>query len=321
MASSPSEDLTKEVYRWLVDEKHAEEKEAALKSLWKETDGNVDMSTLISLDKVYNKIGKSKRGGILFLSSVWKYSVAALVILAVSISATFFFISHHASSEVAMVQHFTSAGDMAVIKLPDGSEVQTNSETLLFYPEVFNGATRTVYLVGEANFKVKKNPDQPFIVKSDHMSITALGTEFNVDAYPGNGEMTTTLIHGKVKVDFGGGSKNFILNPGQQVVYQRNTSAVQLLKADIEDVTAWQRGLFVFKGVTIKDVLATLEHRYAVTFQYNANLFNDDKYNFRFHEKSSINDIMTIMQEVVGTFSYRLDGDICYIKGLQKQRK
>ena len=40
-------------------------------------------------------------------------------------------------SEVAMIEKFTPAGDMITIELPDGSKVQTNSGTLLLYPEAF----------------------------------------------------------------------------------------------------------------------------------------------------------------------------------------
>ena len=42
---------------------------------------------------------------------------------------------------------------MNVIELPDGSKVQTNSGTILLYPEVFKGDTRTVYLIGELILK------------------------------------------------------------------------------------------------------------------------------------------------------------------------
>lgn len=88
----------------------------------------------------------------------------------------------------------------------------------------------------------------------------------------------------------------------------------RLAEANIEDVTAWQKGMYVFRGVTMSEILNELERRYAVTFQYNANLFNDDKFNFRFREKSTLEDILNIMQEVVGGFSHELKGNICYIK-------
>ena len=88
----------------------------------------------------------------------------------------------------------------------------------------------------------------------------------------------------------------------------------KLAEANIEDVTAWQKGMYVFRGVTMSAILNELERRYAVTFQYNANLFNDDKFNFRFREKSTLEDILNIMQEVVGGFNHELKGNICYIK-------
>ena len=47
-ASGHSENVTKEVHQWLLDEEHADEKEAALNTLWKETEGKVDSGTWTS---------------------------------------------------------------------------------------------------------------------------------------------------------------------------------------------------------------------------------------------------------------------------------
>lgn len=318
-ASEHSENVTKEVHQWLLDDEHVNEKETALNTLWKETEGKVDVGTWTSLAKVYDKLGVGQQEAKpRFRMRVWQYAAAAVVVLAVAISGTFYF-TKDMYSEIAMVEKFTPAGNMNIIELPDGSKVQTNSGTILLYPEVFKGDTRTVYLIGEANFKVKKNPEQPFIVKSTTMSVTALGTEFNVMAYPENEEIIATLIHGKIKVDCNNGKESYILNPGQQVTYLRTTSKSLLADANLEDVTAWQKGMFVFRGATMKEILSTLEQRYAITFQYNANLFNEDKYNFRFRENSSIKEIMDVMQEVVGGFDYKIQEEICYIKATRKK--
>lgn len=144
---------------------------------------------------------------------IWQYAAVAVVVLAVAISGTFFY-AKNMYSEVAMIEKFTPAGDMITIELPDGSKVQTNSGTLLLYPEAFKGDTRTVYLVGEANFKVKKDPEKPFIVRSGSMAVTALGTEFNVGAYPESNEIVATLLHGKIKVDCDEERRNYILQSG-----------------------------------------------------------------------------------------------------------
>lgn len=315
-ASKHNEEVTKEVHQWLLDEEYADEKEAALNLLWEETEATPDADTWKSLSSVYRKVGVEKRGKAMLRIRIGRYVAAAVVLIAVSVFGTFL-ITKNQFTEVAMLENLTQTGRMDHIQLPDGSMVQTNSGTILLYPEAFKGDTRTVYLIGEANFQVKKNLEQPFIVKSATMSVTALGTEFNIAAYPESNEMIATLINGKIKVDCDNGKKSYVLTPGQQVAYNRNTETSILTNADLENVTAWQKGMSLFRGVTMKEILATLERRYGITFQYNADLFNDDKYNFRFREKTNIEDIMVIVQEVVGKFEYRLEGNTCYIKKIR----
>ena len=53
-------------------------------------------------------------------------------------------------------------------------------------------------LEGEAYFEVAKDKDKPFIVKTKEQSIEALGTKFNVSAYPTDSLLTTTLLEGSV---------------------------------------------------------------------------------------------------------------------------
>lgn len=305
-------EITQEVHQWLLEPEHADEKETALKSLWEKTEQMPDASTWDSLAAVYQKVEADKKTSFRYLR-LWRYAAAAVILLAVSVSGTFFF-TKNKYSEVAMVQQFTPDGNMKTVELPDGSFVQTNSGTLLLYPKAFKGDTRTVYLIGEANFKVKKNPDKPFIVKSTTMSVTALGTEFNVAAYPESNEIVATLIHGKVFVDCGEGKKNYILSPGQEVTFSRNTGVSFMKNADLADVTAWQKGEFVFRGVTIKEILSTLERRFNMTIQCNVSFFNNDKYNFRFRKNADITEILEVMKEVVGGFKYKVDGNVCYLK-------
>lgn len=53
------------------------------------------------------------------------------------------------------------------VTLPDGTIVWLNNNTEnSFIPEVFSSTERSVYLEGEAYFKVTKNKALPFVVKS-----------------------------------------------------------------------------------------------------------------------------------------------------------
>lgn len=313
-ASEHSEKVTTKVHRWLLKDIHVLEKEAAIHAQWSESEGKIDAGTWTSLSKVYNKIGVTEgKKRFCYSYKVWRNVAAAAVVVAVvSVSGAFFFAKTFYSESV-MIESLTSAGDMSLIELPDGSQVQTNSGTLLLYPEKFKGNTRTVYLIGEANFKVKKNPDKPFIVKSATVAVTALGTEFNVSAYPENEDIVATLIQGKIKVDCGNHDP-YILTPGQQVTYMKYMKRSMLVDANLQDVTAWQKGLNIFRAKTVKEILSVLERRFNVTFQYNINQFGEDKYNFSFRGNSDITEIMNIMKEVVQGFDYRIKENVCYIK-------
>lgn len=317
-ASEHSENVTKEVHQWLVDEEHADEKEAAVHALWEETEGKVDAGTWTSLANVYKKAGADTTVKKRYQLFSWRYVAAAVAILVITVSGTFGLTKNFFAEEaVAMIETYTPDGKSQQIELPDGSKVYVNSGTLLLYPDAFKSDTRTIYLIGEAVFNVKKDPKKPFIVRSANMSVTALGTEFNVTAYPEDAEIVATLIHGKVKVDCDQQGKSYILNPGQQVIYNRKTTESKMADANLEDVTAWQRGQIVFRGSTMEDIVLTLGRRFDITFQYNTNLFTKDKYNFSFRKDADIVEVMEVMKEVTGKFTYKLDGNVCYMKTIK----
>lgn len=309
--------MTKEVHQWLVDEEHADEKDTALNTLWKETEGKVDAGTWTSLENVYHKVGVSADTKKQYRLFPWKYA-AAVAMFVITVSGTFL-LTKNAFEEktVAMIEQYIPDGKTHEFELPDGSRVHVNSGTLLLYPDTFKGDTRTVYLIGEADFKVKKNPDKPFIVRSANMSVTALGTEFNVAAYPEDPEIVATLIQGKVKVDYEQSDNSYILSPGQQVVYNRKTAQSKVADANLEDVTAWKRGQIIFRGSTMEEILLTLERRFDITFQYNTNLFTNDEYNFSFSKNTDIGEVMEVIKEVTGKFTYKIDKNICYMKTVE----
>lgn len=74
-------------------------------------------------------------------------------------------------------------GNAYELELADGTHVWLNAESELSYPTRFAGEMREVRLKGEAFFDVAKNPDCPFVVRTDEVAVQVLGTSFNVSAY------------------------------------------------------------------------------------------------------------------------------------------
>lgn len=310
-----SDSLTDEIHHWLIQKHHQGLKEKALRKVWDETQAKPDACTEESFQQVLNRLQISN----VILSrthhwGVWRYT-AAVAILCISVVSTFLLTKHAMrQTTVSMVEKYIRNGETGIIDLPDGSVAYLNSGSYILYPNNFEGNTRVVHLIGEANFKVAKDPDKPFIVKSADVFVTALGTEFDVEAYPEDDEIVATLLQGKIKVETALDTASYVLSPGEQVVYNKKTAQSHLMMARLSDVTAWQRGEIIFRGCTAKEVFQQLERYYGITFRYNPNLFNEDKYNFKFKRNAGMEEILEVLQIVIGNFDYQVGEHVCYIK-------
>jgi ferric-dicitrate binding protein FerR (iron transport regulator) len=307
-----------EFHRWLTGDKFFQEKERALRDVWNTMPENglaeVSPNTRRSLKDVYKKIRRRRRRKIsIGILRLWQVSAACLLIALLS---TFYIFSDNTPATIDLVELYVPTAEISHLTLPDGTRVQMNSNATLLYPEQFTGESRCVYLMGEANFKIAKNEKQPFIVKSNDFQVTALGTEFNLQVYPNESTISTTLLSGCVEVRFNNQSTAQVLRPNEQLTYNKHTKEGTISRPDINDVTAWQRGELVFKSVTLHDIFKVLERKYPYSFVYALNTLEDDKYMFRFKDKTSIQEVMDIIVEVSGNIRYKIEGDKCCISPL-----
>ncbi|QKG58248.1 FecR family protein [Hymenobacter sp. BRD128] len=163
-------------------------------------------------------------------------------------------------------------------QLPDGSAIALHPGSSLRYATAFAGPRRDVYLTGEAFFKVTKNPARPFLVFTNHLVTTVLGTSFRVKAYTGSKETYVAVREGKVAVQArhnahleatpaSPAAAGVLLLPNQQVVY---SAAKRYLKKELVDkpvVLAPQ--VFEFEERPVTEVLTALEKAYGVDIGYD----------------------------------------------------
>ena len=251
-----------EFYQWLVDEDHASQKEDALRELWNKAQRQKNVK---GMQKSYERLKKQE--GIPTVPKerrirpihIWQSAAAILFLL---LASSVYLSTVGAKAETDLLQQYIPIAEMRSLTLPDGTKVQLNSKSTLLYPQNFTGKDRSVFLIGEANFKVKPDKKHPFIVKSNDFQVTALGTEFNVSAYPENPVLAATLISGSVLVEYNGLKSQVILKPNEQLAYNKNTHCHSLDHPDMKEVTAWQRGELVFREMSVKDIITILERKY-----------------------------------------------------------
>ena len=149
------------------------------------------------------------------------------------------------------------------ISLEDGTRVWLNSESTLKYPEVFTGTTREVFLEGEAYFEVARNTNCPFIVHTGIQNVRVLGTSFGITNYADDQNLTTTLVSGKVQVEFPGFSDEvFLLESGFQLACDRQNRKIEKRTVDVYEYVAWKDGKYVFTRKRLEDILTTLSRWY-----------------------------------------------------------
>ena len=185
------------------------------------------------------------------------------------------------------------------IELEDGTKVWINSASRLRYPVVFSSNSREVYLEGEAYFEVQRDVDRPFIVHSGEQKVTVLGTSFGISCYASEANDYTTLVSGKVKVDFERGKQSFMLEPGMQVAYNKESGIAIEKKVDVAEFVAWKNGKYIFNQKRLEDILSTLSRWYdfevfyrnedvkEVLFSGELRRFDDFSYLLRLIERTS----------------------------------
>lgn len=301
----------KKVQRWLADEEHVDEKDEALRMLWKQAgEREVPNGMQQSIRQMQQNIGVKPISHKNYQLFVWR--AAAILLLAVSSVSVYLMLEKERPIK-DLVECYIPTAEIHELTLPDGTHVMLNSKSTLLYPEQFDGKTRSVYLIGEANFKVKPDKKHPFIVKANDYQVTALGTEFNVNAYPESNELIATLLEGSVKVEFNNLISNVILKPNEQLIYNKHTKEHNLRLPEIDDVTAWQRGELVFSNMHLEDIFTSLERKFPYAFIYSLHSMKKNTYSFRFQNQANLEEIMGIISQVVGDVNYVIKGNKCYV--------
>ncbi len=181
------------------------------------------------------------------------------------------------SPEIAFNTLSTTKGGQYQMTLSDGTRVWLNAVSSIRFPVTFTGSQRPVEITGEAYFEVARNPKRPFVVSINGMEIKVLGTHFNVNGYPDEDGIKTTLLEGSVKISKGTSSQ--VLTPGQQANVGNNGKLNVTDNADMEKAVSWKDGYFHFNKSRLETVMRELSRWYDIDIIYE-NPTNINPYSF-----------------------------------------
>ncbi|UWY28096.1 DUF4974 domain-containing protein [Flavobacterium sp. TR2] len=192
-------------------------------------------------------------------------------------------------------------GGQFFVQLADSTKVWLNSESQLKYPVAFvDGQTRQVELVyGEAYFEVSpstKHKGSRFKVKTQEQNVEVIGTEFNIKAYRDETAIYTTLVEGVVAVS--NAAKKQILTPSQQSKITEYNGSISVSEVDVYNEISWRKGLFVFKGMPLKDIAKVLSRWYDVDIVFADPALGNVKFNGVLNKNQKLEDILTTIKNI-----------------------
>lgn len=187
----------------------------------------------------------------------------------------------------------TPRGGEYTVVLADGTQVWLNADSELKYPVQFLDTVRRVYLRGEAYFAVAKREYQPFVVVSEGIQVTVLGTEFNLRNYRAE-EMATTLVEGAVWLTHKSGGE-CCLKPGQQAVVRNGGIVVK--EVETSRYTCWKEGYFSFDDKTLDEILQELARWYDFTYFYRNSGLAEQVLTAKLRKFDSVDKIFDILTE------------------------
>jgi ferric-dicitrate binding protein FerR (iron transport regulator) len=321
------------------------ETEQWLSALWQSVEGQRD--TFIHQDEIYKRLIQKIQPSqtkytaatkectddrtLRWIHSAMRYAAVFVLTMALSwywfrsdkpvkVSATALSIPS-VTSEVSVTY-----GSKTRILLPDSSVVFLNSGSTLSYPSVFD-SERHVTLTGEGYFMVRSDSLHPFLVHASDVCIKALGTEFNVKAYPEEQNVETVLVSGSVKILKQGQSKPIVeLKPGERASYTKNTpkqlavadkpaKIEHRMKIDIikpEESTGWVNNRLEFDAEPFEQIAVRLERWFNVEIEIKNARLSKTRLSGRY-DTENIEQVMHSLQ-MAASFTYKIEKNRIIIK-------
>lgn len=261
-----------------------------------------------AFSKIMRRAGRQRRT----TAARWIAAAAVIIIPALSL-----YISRIHIDKPAEIQQLTASagnGHTTTVYLPDSTKVVLNSGSVLFYPSAFSDKERIVCLSGEALFDVRADKERPFFVTTSDMKVKVFGTMFDVQAYPDDNTVSTTLCRGSVGIIRNCAPGDItMISPGEEFKLQKNNGTFSIATVNQEDSYAWEHGGICISAGSIHDLIRILERQFNINVYLTSNRFDSEIITAKFIHGESPEDIMKVVSSLLPDMRYSITDSNIYI--------
>jgi transmembrane sensor len=253
------------------------------------------------------------------IAFIQKYAALFLIVLSLSVVLTYILVNDKTSEQLVYITKENPKGNRSSFLLPDGTKVWLNADSKLVYPKEFSQSLREVNLTGEAFFKVSENLNKPFRVVTEHIDVEVLGTSFNLEAYPSESTVQTTLVSGKIAVSDNSQMierHRYVMNKDHLAVFNKADRSFVIDKVDVRFYTSWKDGKLLFDNKTFSEIRKELERVYDVTFIEGTELIDNFHYTITLTDET-IEEVMQLISKST-PINYLIEENNIYLKEIKK---
>ncbi|HEY1163855.1 MAG TPA: FecR domain-containing protein [Chitinophaga sp.] len=182
-------------------------------------------------------------------------------------------------------------------RLPDSSLVMLGAHTTIRYQAKYTGQERIVKLLeGKAFFDVRSNPQQPFIVESNNIRTTVLGTSFSVASYKDLYACRVTVMTGKVQVHTGNNNYG-VLTAAERITISGGKTPVLRDTIALADNMAWTRGEIVLRNASLQELIQMLREQYTVNTSTSLDM-RQGSYTVRLPAAMPLREVLDVIEKI-----------------------
>ena len=207
-------------------------------------------------------------------------------------------------------------GEKETVTLSDGTVLHLNSGSRLTYPASFSGNSRTVFLDGEAYLDVAKDPEHPFIIKSQGIDIKVLGTSFNFKNFAQERTAELLLMEGCVEasVSIPNDTRTVRLKSGDKMQYNRENGNLDIARFDPRGFKAFYKDNSLhFFDMEMADIALDLSRRFNCEIVVLDEALASRRYFSIFTNNETLDQILAVMSSD-GKMRVRRSGKTIYLQ-------
>jgi len=157
--------------------------------------------------------------------------------------------------QASRIHHYqTASNEHQSLTLEDGSKIHLSGDTQLWVN--LNDQHRQVQLLsGSAYFEVSKDKQRPFIVRQDELTVTVLGTAFEVRT--GRSGQRVQVSEGTVQVGYGQTTPAQLI-AGQQLSTLPGDRQVTVSTFSSEQTASWRFGRLNYQDTALASIIDDL---------------------------------------------------------------